>query len=104
VERCVFGDLFLEDVRRYREENLAQLGMRGHFPLWGRPTASFARGVIDAGYRAIVVSVDPSQIDPSFCGRDYDAAFLGDLPPTADPAGENGEFHTFVWDGPIFAA
>ena len=103
VERLVFGDLFLEDVRQYRENLAARLGLACEFPLWGRDTAELARSFIDAGFRAIVVCVDPGQLDPSFCGRAYDAAFLADLPATCDPCGERGEFHTFVYDGPIFS-
>lgn len=102
VERLVFGDLFLEDVRQYREGLAARLGLACEFPLWGRDTKALARAFIDAGFRAIVVCVDPRQLDPSFCGRAYDAAFLADLPATCDPCGERGEFHTFVYDGPIF--
>lgn len=103
VERLVFGDLFLEDVRRYRENLAARIGLACEFPLWGRDTKKLARAFIDAGFRAIVVCVDPRQLDPSFCGRAYDAAFLTDLPAACDPCGERGEFHTFVYDGPIFS-
>ena len=103
VERLVFGDLFLEDVRQYRENLAARLDLACEFPLWGRDTTELARAFIDAGFRAIVVCVDPRQLDPSFCGRAYDAAFLADLPATCDPCGERGEFHTFVYDGPIFS-
>jgi len=102
VERLVFGDLFLEDVRQYRENLAARLDLACEFPLWGRDTAELARAFIEAGFRAIVVCVDPGQLDPSFCGRAYDASFLADLPATCDPCGERGEFHTFVYDGPIF--
>ena len=76
--------------------------MRGHFPLWARDTAALARQFIADGYKAILVCVDPGQIDPSFCGREFDDALLRDLPASADPCGERGEFHTFVYDGPIF--
>ena len=98
-----FGDLFLEDVRAYREERLAAAGRRGLFPLWGRDTTALARQFIDAGFEATLVSVDPNQLDPSFVGRPYDERLLADLPPTVDPCGENGEFHTFVHAGPIFS-
>ena len=102
VNRCVFGDLFLEDVRRYREERLTPLGWQGEFPLWGQDTASVARGFIDDGFRAVVVCVDLGVLAPSFSGREYDASFIADLPRDVDPCGENGEFHTFVYDGPLF--
>ena len=102
VSRVIFGDLFLQDIRRYRETNLATLSMRGIFPLWLKDTRQLAHDFIAAGFRAIVVCIDPKQLDPSFCGREFDANLLADLPPSADPCGENGEFHTFVYDGPIF--
>jgi uncharacterized protein (TIGR00290 family) len=102
IRRVVFGDLFLEDIRAYRERNLARLGMQGLFPLWLKDTKALAREFIASGFRAILVCVDPTQIDPSFCGREFDESLLADLPPSADPCGENGEFHTFVYDGPIF--
>jgi uncharacterized protein (TIGR00290 family) len=102
VHRCVFGDLFLEDVRRYREERLTPLGMEPIFPLWGRNTSELARMFIDDGFRAVVVCVDATLLDASFSGREYDESFLEDLPHGVDPCGENGEFHTFVFDGPLF--
>jgi uncharacterized protein (TIGR00290 family) len=102
VHRCVFGDLFLEDVRRYREELLARLGMQPIFPLWERDTSKLAREFIHDGFRAVVVCVDSTLLDASFSGREYDASFLADLQSTVDPCGENGEFHTFVYDGPLF--
>lgn len=102
VSRVVFGDLFLEDIRRYRETNLAKLNMRGLFPLWLKDTQQLARDFIAAGFRAILVCVDPRQIDPAFCGREFDESLLAELPASADPCGEKGEFHTFVYDGPIF--
>ena len=102
VSRVVFGDLFLQDIRDYRERNLATLHMRGIFPLWLKDTRLLAREFIARGFRAILVCVDPKQIAPSFCGREFDESFLRDLPSSADPCGENGEFHTFVYDGPIF--
>ena len=97
-----FGDLFLEDIRAYREKNLSQIGMRGVFPLWKKDTAQMARDFITAGFKAVIVCVDPKTLDPSFAGRMIDDAFLRDLPSSADPCGENGEFHSFVFDGPIF--
>ncbi len=104
VQAVAFGDLFLEDVRRYREENLAPTGLRPLFPLWGRETRTFARELIDAGTRAWLTCVDPSALPPHFVGRAYDDALLAELPASADPCGENGEFHTFVWDSPEFRA
>ena len=102
VRQCVFGDLFLEDVRRYREERLALLSMQPIFPLWRRDTSRLAREFIDDGFRAVVVCVDTTLVDASFSGREYNASFLAELPPGVDPCGENGEFHTFVYDGPLF--
>jgi uncharacterized protein (TIGR00290 family) len=97
-----FADLFLADVRAYREERLAAAGRSALFPLWGRDTATLAREFIAAGFEATLVCVDPSQLDPSFVGRRFDEALLADLPSEVDPCGENGEFHTFVHAGPIF--
>ena len=102
VSRVVFGDLFLEEIRAYRERMLRTMGMRGLYPLWQRPTDVLAREVLEVGFRAILVCVDPRQIDPAFCGRAYDSTLLRELPASADPCGERGEFHTFVHDGPIF--
>lgn len=104
VSEFAFADLFLEDIRAYREERLAAIGRRASFPVWGRETGPLARTFIDAGFEATLVCVDPRQIDASFCGRSFDADLLRDLPEGADPCGENGEFHTFVTAGPIFAA
>jgi uncharacterized protein (TIGR00290 family) len=104
VTEVAFGDLFLEDVRVYREERLAPTGRRARFPLWGRDTAELARGFLAAGFQAIVATVDPRSLDASFAGRAYDARLLADLPAGVDPCGENGEFHTFVHAGPVFAA
>ena len=102
VEMVAFGDLFLEDVRAYREGRLAAAGKRGLFPLWGQDTAALARAFLDAGFEATLVCVDPRALDPSFCGRRYDERLLAELPAGVDPCGENGEFHTFVSAGPIF--
>jgi len=99
---CVFGDIFLEDVRTYREKLLAEIGMRAIFPIWKRETAQLARSFIRSGFKAIVVCIDPKVIDKTFVGRMYDEHFLNDLPPSVDPCGENGEFHSFVYDGPLF--
>ena len=99
-----FGDLFLEDVRRYREDRLAGTGLAPLFPLWNvKPTADLAHDMIDGGVRAILTCVDPRKLPPSFAGRGFDRSLLADLPPGVDPCGENGEFHSFVWDGPMFA-
>jgi uncharacterized protein (TIGR00290 family) len=103
VTTAVFGDIFLEDVRRYREERLLQGGFTGLFPLWGRDSRELARYFLDLGFRAVLCCVDTRVLDASFAGRLYDADLLADLPPGADPCGENGEFHTFVFDGPLFA-
>jgi uncharacterized protein (TIGR00290 family) len=102
VRKMAFGDLFLADIRRYREELLARLGMEAVFPLWQRDTAALSRQFLRAGFRAVVVCVDPRQIAAEFCGREYDERFLEELPASADPCGERGEFHTFVYAGPIF--
>ncbi len=102
VKHIAFGDLFLDDVRAYRERLLAGSGFSPVFPIWGRNTSDLAREFIDGGFRARLVCVDTTQLDASFAGRDFDAALLGDLPASADPCGERGEFHTFVSDGPIF--
>ncbi len=96
VEEVVFGDLFLEDIRAWRQEFLAGLGVRASFPLFGRDSATFAREIIDAGIVAVVCAVDATRLDRSFVGRTYDRAFLADLPAGVDPCGERGEFHTFV--------
>jgi len=104
VERMVFGDLFLEDVRRYREGNLDGTGIAPVFPLWGEPTDRLAREMLDVGIRAVLTCVDPAVLPAAFVGRDFDAQLLEDLPPHVDPCGERGEFHTFVWDAPGFTA
>jgi uncharacterized protein (TIGR00290 family) len=102
VQRVAFGDLFLTDIRAYRERQLSALDMHGLFPLWERDTRQLARQFIDLGFRAILVCVDPKRLDPSFAGRWFDEELLRDLPTDVDPCGENGEFHTFVTDGPVF--
>jgi len=104
VTEVAFGDLFLTDIRAYREERLRPSGRRALFPVWGRDTAALAREFVAQGFEAIVATVDPRSLDASFAGRAYDAAFLEDLPEGVDPCGENGEFHTFVHAGPIFDA
>ena len=104
VEVAVFGDLHLADVRAYRERQLDGLGIAACFPLWTDPgrTRALAGEMVAAGLRAIVTCVDPRQLDPCFIGRTFDAQFLADLPPQADPCGERGEFHTFCYAGPMF--
>jgi uncharacterized protein (TIGR00290 family) len=104
AQTIAFGDLFLADIREYREERLSRVGKQAIFPLWGRETNVLAREFIAAGFEAILVCVDPRKLDPSFAGRRFDAGLLADLPPHVDPCGENGEFHTFVHAGPIFSA
>lgn len=104
VRDIAYGDLFLEDVRRYREERLSVLGWEGVFPLWGQPTDALARSFVDAGYEARLVCVDTTMLGASFAGQKYDARLLADLPTTVDPCGERGEFHTFVSSGPEFSA
>lgn len=104
VEAIVFGDLFLEDVRSYRERQLADTGLRPLFPLWGLNTAALARRMIAAGLRARLTCVDPKQISAAFAGRDFDERLLADLPASADPCGERGEFHSFVYAGPMLRA
>jgi uncharacterized protein (TIGR00290 family) len=102
IEVIAFGDLFLEDVRAYREEKLAGSGMEPIFPLWGRPTAELAEEMLAGGLRAILTCVDPKQLDARFAGRTFDAELLAELPAGVDPCGEKGEFHSFVTDGPMF--
>jgi uncharacterized protein (TIGR00290 family) len=102
VNKVVFGDLFLEEIREYRNRMLAEIGMTALYPLWGRNTLALADEFIQAGFQAVLVCIDPRHLDASFAGRLYNDALLSDLPLTVDPCGENGEFHTFVFDGPIF--
>lgn len=102
VTHMVFGDLFLDDVRRYREENLAKCGMTPVFPLWGIPTRQLAEEMIAGGLRARLTCVDPRQLDKEFAGREWNAELLAELPAAVDPCGERGEFHTFACAGPMF--
>jgi diphthamide synthase (EF-2-diphthine--ammonia ligase) len=102
VSAFAFGDLFLEDIRAYRERQLHGTGLEPLFPVWGIPTNKLAREMIAAGVKAKITCVDPS-LGKSFVGRDFDLDFLESLPASADPCGENGEFHTFVYDAPVFA-
>jgi uncharacterized protein (TIGR00290 family) len=101
--RMVFGDIFLQDIREYREENLARVGMSPVFPLWQRDSRELSREFMSSGFQAVITCVDTEALDRSFTGRFYDESFVQDLPPSADPCGEKGEFHSFVFDGPIFA-
>lgn len=102
VDSVVFGDIFLEDIRKYRESQLAKLDMKAIFPLWGKTSKDIANLFIECGFKAIVVCIDSHLLDKRFIGRYYDKDFLEELPENVDPCGENGEFHTFVYDGPIF--
>lgn len=102
IDTVVHGDIFLEDLRSFRERKLAEIGMRGLFPLWGRDTRGLVEGFLARGYRGIVVSVDTRVLDGGFAGRELDLDFLRNLPPGVDPCGERGEYHSFVFDGPIF--
>lgn len=102
VRRVAFGDIFLEDLRAYRERNLARAGMTALFPIWNRNTRELFHEFCKKGFRAIAVCVDGRALDRSFAGRELNEEFLRDLPDGVDPCGENGEFHTFVFDGPVF--
>jgi uncharacterized protein (TIGR00290 family) len=104
IDCFAFGDLFLQDVRAYRERNLAGTKLTPIFPLWGRDTRELARDMIAGGLRARITCVDPRVLHSSFAGREFDGALLNDLPPSVDPCGELGEFHTFAYAGPMFAA
>lgn len=104
ADTVAFGDLFLTDIRAYREQRLAAAGKGALFPLWGSDTAALAARFVTAGFQAVLACVDPRALDASFAGRAFDAGLLGDLPSGVDPCGENGEFHTFVHDGPVFTA
>ncbi|MHB8425704.1 MAG: Dph6-related ATP pyrophosphatase [Gammaproteobacteria bacterium] len=102
IRHVAFGDLFLEDIRRYRKRNLAQVNMECLFPLWQRPTHKLAREFIALGFKAVLCCVDGEALDGGFSGREYDEQLLQQLPSRTDPCGENGEFHTFVYAGPVF--
>lgn len=104
VEAMAFGDLYLEDVRRYREERLAGTGIAPVFPLWGRNTGELVREMLDSGLRARITCVDPRKVPASFAGRELDTELLDELPPGVDPCAENGEFHTCAYGGPMFSA
>jgi uncharacterized protein (TIGR00290 family) len=100
----IFGDIFLEDLRKYRKDKLAQVGITGVFPIWKQNTDKIIREFLELGFQAITVSINAKLLDKSFVGRIIDETFLNDLPKGVDPCGENGEFHTFVFDGPIFTS
>jgi uncharacterized protein (TIGR00290 family) len=102
ITQMAFGDLFLEDIRSYREQKLAGTGIEPIFPIWGLPTTELARDMIGGGLRARLTCVDPKQLAPEFAGRDFDTALLAELPPSVDPCGERGEFHSFAYAGPMF--
>jgi uncharacterized protein (TIGR00290 family) len=102
IMHSIFGDIFLEDLKKYREEKLATAGIECVFPIWKRDTKELMMEFIDAGFKAIIVCVNERFLDKSFCGRSLDKTFCNDLPAAVDICGENGEFHTFVYDGPIF--
>lgn len=102
VDCFAFGDLFLQDVRKYREDNLRDTGIEVIFPIWETPTHLLSRQMIEAGLKTVVTCIDPRQTPKEFAGREYTADFLDELPDTVDPCGENGEFHSFVFDGPMF--
>lgn len=102
VSTVAFGDIFLEDLREYREENLSRIGMKAVFPIWKRNTIEVARTFVNLGFKAVITCIDSKVLDKGFVGRIYDEKFLTELPPNVDPCGENGEFHSFVYEGPIF--
>ena len=102
VQHVIFGDLFLADLRTWREEQLKAVGMQGVFPIWRMNTRDVSRDFINAGFKAVLVCIDLEKLAPEFAGRSFDQSLLDDLPPGVDPCGENGEFHTFVYDGPLF--
>ena len=103
VSAVAFGDVFLEDLKEYRQGRLAEIGMKAVFPIWKRDTAELARSFLNAGFKAVITCVDSRALDRAFVGRAFDEQFLRDLPAGVDPCGEGGEFHSFVYDGPIFA-
>ncbi len=103
IEGIAFGDLFLEDVRKYREEKLAPTGVTPYFPLWGTSTRKLADSMVESGLRAYLTAVDLRALDRSFAGRSFDRSLLDALPQSVDPCGENGEFHTFAYAGPMFS-
>ena len=103
ISRVAFGDLFLEDIRRYREIRMHDSGLVPLFPLWGLPTSALARDMVRGGLKAQITCIDPRLLDPAFAGRRFDDGFLDDLPAGVDPCGEHGEFHSFAYAGPMFS-
>ncbi len=103
IECFAFGDLYLEDIRKYREARLRDTGITPSFPLWGMPTNILCRAMVDAGLKAMITCVDPKRLAQNFAGREYNAEFINDLPVSVDPCGENGEFHSFAFAGPMFS-
>lgn len=102
VRSVAFGDVFLEDLRKYRQDKLSGIGMKSIFPIWKRDTTELAKAFVDLNFKAVVTCVDSNILDKTFAGKVFDEQFLSKLPATVDPCGENGEFHSFVYDGPIF--
>ena len=102
ISSVAFGDIFLEDLKKYREENLSKMNMRGIFPIWKKNSGWLAQTFIGLGFKAVITCIDSNVLDKAFCGRTFDEQFITELPPHVDPCGENGEFHSFVYDGPIF--
>lgn len=102
ISSVVFGDIFLEEIRKNRQDNLSKIGMKGIFPIWKRNTAVLAHEFIESGFKAVITCIDSNFLDKTFIGRNLDEHFLSELASTVDPCGENGEFHSFVYDGPIF--
>jgi uncharacterized protein (TIGR00290 family) len=103
IDHAIFGDIFLEDLKIYREDQLLKVGIKAVFPLWGRNTKELLQEFIDEGFKAVIVCINEKYLDKSFAGRFIDKAFMNDLPDSVDPCGENGEYHSFVFDGPIFS-
>lgn len=103
ITSVAFGDIFLEDLKKYREDNLSKIGMNGIFPIWKRDPVELAHTFIRLGFKAVITCIDSTVLDKSFAGRAFDERFLSELPPNVDPCGENGEFHSFVYDGPVFS-
>jgi diphthamide synthase (EF-2-diphthine--ammonia ligase) len=102
IEAIAFGDLYLEDIRQYREQNLADTGVEPIFPLWGIASTELSRKMVKSALRAKITCIDPRKLPAEFAGREYDQSFLSDLPGDVDPCGENGEFHSFAYAGPMF--